>query len=83
MREWLGLFGIPIEDEFFIKWHKVIIEASMSFRELEKKLSPHVMEMAWTVAYAGLYLYYDTGEEFMPQFEENVKSFQELLHKIL
>jgi len=83
VREWLGYFGIPIKDEFFIKWQKVIIETSISFRKLEKKVSPHVMELAWTAAFAGLYLHYDMEKEFMLQFEENAQNFQELLHKIL
>lgn len=83
VREWLDYFGIPIVDDFFIKWQKVIIETSISFRKLERKFSQHVMEMAWMAAYAGLYLHYDIREEFMPQFKENAGSFQELLHKIL
>lgn len=82
VREWLGIFGIPIEDEFFLQWQKIIIEISMIFRKMEKKFSPHVMELAWTAAYVGLYLHYDTAEEFMPQFEENAESFQGLMHEI-
>lgn len=82
VREWLGYFGIPIGDEFFIRWQKVIIETSMAFGKLEKRVKSHVMELAWTAAFAGLYLHYDTGQEFMFQFEENVKNFEELLHKL-
>ena len=51
----------------------------MSAEELFK---PHVLELAWTAAFAGLYLHCDMGKEFMPQFEENAQNFQELLHKI-
>lgn len=82
VREWLGHCGIPIEDEFFIKWQKVIMETSIIFRKMEKKFRPHVMELVWTAAFVVLYLHYDTGEDFLPQFEENAQSFQELLHKI-
>lgn len=82
VREWLEHFGIPIVDDFFIKWQKVIIEISMVFRKMEKEFRPHVMELAWTAAFAGLYLHYDMGKEFMPQFEENAQNFQELLQKI-
>lgn len=31
VREWLEFFGIPLQDEFFIKWQKAIIGASSSF----------------------------------------------------
>lgn len=82
VREWLEFFGIPIQAEFFIKWQKVIIETSIIFRKMEKKFRPHVMELVWTAAFVVLYLHYDTGEDFLPQFEENAQSFQELLHKI-
>ncbi len=82
VREWLEYFGIPIVDDFFIKWQKAIIETSMTFRKMEREFRPHVMELAWTAAFAGLYLHYDMREEFMPQFEENVQNFQELLQKI-
>ena len=82
VREWLRHCGIPIEDEFFIKWQKVIMETSIIFRKMEKKFRPQVMELAWTAAFVVLYLHYDTGEGFLPQFEENAQSFQELLHKI-
>ena len=49
---------------------------------MEKKFRPQVMELVWTAAFVVLYLHYDTGEDFLPQFEENAQSFQELLHKI-
>lgn len=81
VREWLEYFKIPLEDEFFIQWQKTIIETSMAFRKLEKKVEPHVMELAWTAALSGLYLHYDIGQDFLPQFEENAKIFLEMLHK--
>lgn len=83
VREWLEFFGIPLQDEFFIKWQKVIIGAGTSFKKLEKKFNAKTMETAWTAAFAGLYLHYDLEKEFMPQFEENAQNLQELLHKIL
>lgn len=82
VREWLDFFGIPIRDEFFIKWQKVILETSPAFREMEKKVSPHTMEMLWKASFASLYLHYDTRKEFLPQFEENSQDFLELLHKV-
>lgn len=82
VRGWLGAFGIPLQDEFFIMWQKIIVETSMAYRRLEMKASPHVMQLAWQACFKGLYLHYDTGEDFLPQFEDNVKSFQGLLHKL-
>ena len=81
VRKWMEFFGIPVKDEFFIQWQKVIIETSIIFRKLEKKFSTKTMEMAWTAAFCGLYLHYDTEQDFMSQFEKNVQNFLELLHK--
>ncbi|EOS20907.1 hypothetical protein C806_04715 [Lachnospiraceae bacterium 3-1] len=76
VRGWLGVFGIPLQDEFFIMWQKIIVETSMAYRRLEMKASPHVMQLAWQACFKGLYLHYDTGEDFLPQFEENAQSFR-------
>lgn len=82
VREWLGAFGVPLKDEFYIKWQKIIVETSMAYRKLEKKVSPHVMQLAWQACFIELYLNYDTEEEFMPQFEDNVQSFHGLLQEL-
>lgn len=79
VREWLGEFGISLEDEFFIKWQRTIMELGKFFRKAEKTASEHIMELSWTVAFVGLYLNYETDQEFMPQFEENVREITGLL----
>ena len=82
VREWLGAFGIPLQDQFYIMWQKIIVETSMVYRQLEMKVSPHVMQLAWQACFMELYLNYDTEEEFMPQFTENVQSFHGLLQEL-
>ena len=82
VREWLGAFGIPLQDQFYIMWQKIIVETSMVYRQLEMKVSPHVMQLAWQACFMELYLNYDTGEEFMPQFTDNVQSFHGLLQEL-
>lgn len=82
VREWLGAFGIPLQDEFYIMWQKIIVETSMTYRKLEMRVSPHVMQLAWQACFMELYLNYDTGEEFMPQFTDNVQSFHGLLQEL-
>ena len=79
VREWLGEFGISLEDEFFIKWQCTIMELGQFFRTAEKTASEHIMELSWTVAFIGLYLNYDTDQEFMLQFEKNVREIKTLL----
>ena len=79
VREWLGEFGIPLEDEFFFKWHKIALELGQFFRKTEKTESEHIMELLWTAAFTKIYLHYETGKDFMPQFEENTKEIRALL----
>ena len=73
VREGFGEFGIPLEDAFFVKWHQTILTLSQIFRESEKRASTHLMELAWTAAFVGLYLNYDMEQEFMLQFEKNAQ----------
>lgn len=80
VREWLESFGIPVEDKFFLKWHRIVMEMGSVFREIEKKVSDETMEMLWTAVFVGLYLHYQTELDFMNQFEENAQKFIALLH---
>lgn len=83
VREWLESFGIPVKDEFFIKWQKMVMDMGTVFRSIEKKMSEKTLEMLWNVAFIGLYLHYDTEQDFMSQFEENTQKFTELLHSVV
>ncbi|MCM1181554.1 MAG: YkgJ family cysteine cluster protein [Clostridium sp.] len=75
VREWLESFGIPVPDEFFIRWQQVVLKMGIIFRTIEKGMSQNVMEQVWTAALVGIYLHYDTAKEFLPQFEANAKKF--------
>lgn len=82
VREWLESFGIPVKDEFFIKWQSIVMEMGTVFRTIEKKVCEKTMETLWNAALVGLYLHYDTEQDFMSQFDENVLKFTELLHSV-
>lgn len=75
VREWLNLFDIPFPDEFFIKWQQVVLKMGMIFRTIENGMSQNIMEQVWTAAFVGLYLHYDTRQDFIPQFEANAEKF--------
>lgn len=80
VREWLGSFGMSVEDGFFVEWQKVVMELCTLFRKVEKMLSPDTMMMVWQSAYVGLYLHYDMVVDFMPQFRENAKKVLDTMH---
>lgn len=71
VREWLGNFGIPLEDEFFLAWNQMISELGTIFHKGEKVLSEEGMMAAWNLTFVKIYLDYDTSKDFMSQFKEN------------
>lgn len=85
VRSWLKSYGIPENDEFFLKWAKVLETLSISLAKIEKRLAPEKMEAMRTLVYFFLYLNYDTSKEFMPQFLQNadltVKNIKNLEYK--
>ena len=82
VREYLESFGIPVEDNFFLKWQQAILDMGNFFRKIEKVVSQETMELVWTAAFTGIYLHYDIGQEFMTQFESNSKNFFDMLNAV-
>ena len=82
VREWLGDFGIPLEDEFFLAWNQMISELGEIFHKGEKVLSEDAMCAAWQLTFVKIYLDYDMSKEFMPQFKENVAEVLEIMRRM-
>ena len=82
VREWLGDFGIPLEDEFFLAWNQMISELGAIFHKGEKVLSEDAMCAAWQLTFVKIYLDYDMSKEFMPQFKENVAEVLEIMRRM-
>ena len=55
VREWLGEFGIPLEDEFFFAWNHLIAELGSIFRAGEQVLSERTMSAAWQLTFVKIY----------------------------
>ena len=81
-REYLESFGIPVEDNFFLKWQQAVLDMGNFFRKIEKTVGNETMELVWRAAFIGLYLHYETEKDFMPQFDSNVKNFFDMLHSV-
>lgn len=82
VQEWLSESGIPVEDEFFRKWIQTIYELGTIFRDAEKTQDGSIMELAWKATFVILYLSYDMGQTFLPQFEKNAENIKELIHRM-
>ena len=79
VRQYLEMFGIPIEDPFFFEWQSLVLTVSTFVRKAEKKIPEQLMEMIWMAVFVCAYVYYDTEKPFLPQF---LKSKDELLQLI-
>jgi len=84
VRSWLTRFGIPVKDEFFSAWNKMILSLSMDLRKLEEQseVTDRVMDMIWSSCYFALYLDYDAKKEFLPQFKENSRKLKTVIEEI-
>ena len=79
VREWFGEFGIPMEDEFFVKWQRTLSAVSSAIRRFEKGLSPETMNTIWNVVFGLTYLNYDTEQDFTEQFSDNAAKVMKLI----
>ena len=80
VREYLESFGIPVEDGFFMKWYQVILDMGNFLRKIEEVVDMETMEFVWKTVFVGIYLHYDVAQEFIPQFEDNVKNLFDALY---
>ena len=81
MREWLTDFNLPVEDRYFLSWHAFISEVCLFIWKIEGKVSDKLLDTIWTTIYQLIYLCYDTGEDFMTQFERNKTALLEIIQK--
>lgn len=83
VREWLTLFGMPVEDEFYGHWNEMVSFLSGFFRDLEaKEVTPATLEMIWNATIQMLYIDYDPAQELISQFRENAAKLKEILSVI-
>jgi Fe-S-cluster containining protein len=71
VRDWLSLFGIPAEDEFYSAWTHATTLLSEYMRRLEQLLPEETMQTVWSGVFVMLYLHFDTGADLLPQFRDN------------
>lgn len=79
VREWLGKYDIPIEDEFYKLWVEAIGKITAKLAEFEEQSDEKTMNSFGMILYVCLYLCYDTEKEFMEQFKENVEKITNYL----
>lgn len=82
VKEWMESAGIALEDKFFMEWHGLIQRLYQFFCGIEN-IRNDLITFAQILVFVGIYLCYDIGKEFMPQFQKNVKETMESLQKMV
>lgn len=82
VREWLAQFGIPIEDEFYIKWNQTISILSPLMQIVIDKFSTDHADQIISLVFIKLYLDYDLNKEFYSQFVVNADQVIEMLRDL-
>ena len=82
VRDWLAKFNIPLEDAFFIKWQKFVVEAHFVVVEMEKKLSESTFGKVINFILTLVYFNYDMTKEFYPQFAANADAMTQKLQEL-
>lgn len=79
VREWLGSFGIPAGDPWFLMWQKAVTGISAEIRKAEAQCPKNIMEILWHILYVALYLKYDIRKDFDGQFQANLASLKKAI----
>lgn len=80
--EWLQKFDIPLRDEYFFQWSKLLNDLSLFLCKLEKSMDGDAMQLVWNMVFSILYTEYDTSKDFMIQYEENVETLRRHMEAI-
>lgn len=82
VRQWLEKFGMSVNDEFYSEWNRLLMHVSMIIRELEETVPPKALLPLQNMLVELIYIQYDTGADFLPQFKKNALEAKSLASDI-
>ena len=74
---------MPLQDEFFYKWHEQLGEMHMKVKAIESMCSSEVMRIIWDLMSILLYFNYEIAEPFDEQFDYNMRHLNKMLDGLL
>lgn len=83
VREWLGSFGIPVDDLSFRRWQKAVITIGTEIQKMESAFPQNMIDILWNIVYIEFYLRYDTNQDFDEQFIRNSAKVDEMMQRLL
>lgn len=82
VEEWLGEFDLENSEAWFIEWTNTLEKLVILIQQFEEMLSPKLMQKLMNLIFAGIYLTYHQGADFMQQFRGNVQKMLTALQDI-
>lgn len=82
VRDWLKGFDLEVEDKAHILWTNFITRTGRLIRLSEEKVGVERLAPLWSAILIIAYLTYDTTQDFLPQFEENLNALGLLYEKL-
>ena len=79
VRQYLEMYGLPVDDPFFFEWQLLLYSVSTFAREVEKKVSEKTMQLVWNTLLVCAYFSYDIDQPFMPQFMKNKEDLMQTI----
>lgn len=82
VREWLETSNVPVQDEFFVKWHSMLAQVGGIVRAVEKKADEERMNRFFDLFFKLMYLAYNFEKDFQTQFDRNQEFAVELARRL-
>lgn len=81
VRQWLTDFGIPMEDEFFLKWQSVVCNVGNKIKKCIENMEHDDANQLVFLIFTILYLHYDLNKDFLEQFLCNADFVEKSLNE--
>jgi len=84
IRAWLERFSIPVKDEFYMQWNKIIIGLASTIQAYEEMdgSTEKTLSMIWDAIFVALYVDYTTCKDFAPQFDSNTTKILNIINEL-
>lgn len=82
VREWLSSFDLLESETWFQAWQRAITALSPLMGKLQTTLSEDILDMVYSILFSVMYLNYQNDQDFLPQFNTNMRKVIELLTKV-
>ena len=78
----MSSFDLLESETWFQAWQRAITALSPLMGKLQTTLSEDILDMVYSILFSVMYLNYQNDQDFLPQFNTNMRKVIELLTKV-